>query len=121
MKSDEWISRSDKLRKLLEAHFDTLSRTSNPFRNLTDYKEKSIEKEIQLACGKELNSIEKSHFVVEKNKLVFFRSLAEFESSLEKMLVVFREWKDRPATAGAEQMKTFLRTKLPSDNQLTLQ
>lgn len=61
------------------------------------------------------------NFVVEKNKLMFFRSLAEFESSLEKMLVVFREWKDRPATAGAEQMKTFLRTKLPSDNQLTLQ
>lgn len=44
------------MRKLLEDHFVTLSKTSNPFRNLSDYKEKSIEREVQLACGK-LDSI----------------------------------------------------------------
>lgn len=50
-----------------------------------------------------------------------FPSLPEYESSLEKILVVFREWKDKPVSVEANQMKTFLRNKLSADNQLTLQ
>lgn len=52
LKSDEWILRSNELRKLFEEKFDLLAKSSNPLKNLNEYSEKSIEKEVRLACGK---------------------------------------------------------------------
>lgn len=114
MKSDEWISWSNELRKLFQEKFDILAKSSNPFKSLSEYNEKSIEKEVRLACGKFL------FFSIFSIKFLIISSIF-LEFSGDKILAVFREWKDKSTTADVNLIKTFLKNKIPTDNHITLQ
>jgi hypothetical protein len=51
LKSDEWIAWSNKLREILEKKVEILHNASQQNEVLKKYRERIIEKEINVACG----------------------------------------------------------------------
>ncbi|KAG5678699.1 hypothetical protein PVAND_008347 [Polypedilum vanderplanki] len=95
LKSDEWIARSGKLRSILESKFEILYRTTqneSVWNALQIYRERVIEKEIKIAL----------------------------DTSTEKMLVVFRNWKNKQISNDVERLRNNLIEKLSNDNHFSL-
>jgi hypothetical protein len=51
LKSDEWIAWSNKLREILEEKIEILFKAKQQSAILKEYRERVIEKEINVACG----------------------------------------------------------------------
>lgn len=105
------------MREILEKKFEILHK-SHPQKSdrLSEYRERILEKEINVACGncRCLKRMQKSF-----EFHIFCFHFAEF--SHDRILALFRNWKNKSAQGGVDLIKNSLREKLPSDNHSTLE
>lgn len=137
LKSDEWITRSGKLRNILENKFEVLHRTihNESVRSaLNFYRVRVIEKEVKTALGKWFSfdvvfflnfwiaqAVQlKLHFST-VNSISTLKHFLSTEFTASRMLAVSRNWKNKQAPTDVERIKNLLKEKLPNDNHSTLE